>query len=172
MRVLTYLANQHIPFETLLLAPAFTAARRAHYLHVPGKMLAKSVLLGHQRGYLLAVVPATHHVDLGAAAVFAAGPVCLATAAEMACTFRDCEWGVLAPFGNLYDVPTLLDTSFDPDAELVFEAHLHSLAIRMRLRDFERLEQPRRLRLTQQARALNPPCPPRTPIEDSGHSTR
>ena len=33
------------------------------------------------------------------------------------------------------------------EATLVFEAHLHALAIRMRCRDFERLEQPRRLRL-------------------------
>jgi Ala-tRNA(Pro) deacylase len=117
-------------------------------LHVPGKLLAKSVLLRGPGGYLLAVVPATHRVDLGAVSALVGGPVCLAQAGEIAEVFRDCEWGALTPFGSLYGVPTLLDSSFEPEAMLVFETHLHVLAIRLRCGDFERLEKPRRLQLT------------------------
>src|SRR5207247_11358979 len=73
------------------------------------------------------------------------GPVRLASREEIREIFRDCEWGVLVPFGTLYGLPTLLDESYDAEALLVFECHLHSIAIRMRCRDFEQLEKPRRL---------------------------
>jgi Ala-tRNA(Pro) deacylase len=147
MRVPEFLRQQGVPFETVVHPPAFTAQRQARCLHVPGKQLAKSVLLKGPQGDLLAVLPATHHVDLESLAQALGGPVRLATEAEVAEVFRDCEWGVRTPFGALYGLPTLLDDSFDSEEFMVFEAHLHAIAIRMRCRDFERLEKPRRLRL-------------------------
>ena len=59
--------------------------------------------------------------------------------------FRDCEMGVVSPFGNLYGLPIILEETIDPDAMLVFEGYTHAEAIRMRCRDFERLERPLRL---------------------------
>jgi Ala-tRNA(Pro) deacylase len=145
MRVSQFLSDQCVAFETVLHPPAFTAQKRAKYLHVPGRQVAKCVLLVGPTGYVLAVLPATHHVDLEAVARAVGGPVRLADGDEVADVFRDCEWGALAPFGMLYGVMTLLDASLDPDAWVVFQAHLHAVAIRMRCRDFERLERPRRL---------------------------
>jgi Ala-tRNA(Pro) deacylase len=153
MRIASYLSDHEVAFNALLHPPAYTASRRAHYLRVPGKLFAKSVLLHGPAGYFLAVLPATHSVDLSAASAFAGGPVRLAGRQEIPEVFRDCEWGALAPFGSLYGVPTLLDDSFDPDAMLVFAAQQHGLAIRMRCRDFERLELPRRLRIASEPRA-------------------
>jgi len=167
MRVPSFLTEQHVPFETIVHPPTFTASKRARFLHVPGKHLAKCVLLevvgptcrvgpvadgtyiaevlpGRQ-DLLLAILPATHHVDLRMVADNVGGPVSLARGEEIPEVFRDCEWGGLVPFGSLYGLPSLLDDSFDPEAFLVFEAHLHAVAIRMRCRDFERLENPRRL---------------------------
>lgn len=69
----------------------------------------------------------------------------LANTQEVAALFKDCEWGVVVPFGTLYGLPTLLEDSLDPDATLVFEGPTHVEAIRMRCRDFERLEHPVRL---------------------------
>jgi Ala-tRNA(Pro) deacylase len=145
MRVPEFLREHEVAFETVLHPPAFTAQRRAQHLHVPGRHLAKSVLLKGPGGFVLAVLPATHHVDLEALAAALGGPACLASDAEVAALFRDCEWGVLSPFGTLYGLPTLLDDSIDPDAVMTFEAHLHAVTIRMSCRDFERLERPRRL---------------------------
>jgi Ala-tRNA(Pro) deacylase len=146
MRVPVFLADQQVPFETVVHPPAYTAQRRAKYLHVPGQQVAKCVLLAGPEGYLLAVLPATHQVDTAALAAALGGPVRLAGDEAIADVFRDCEWGVLAPFGTLYGLPTVLDEGLAPDAVMVFEAHQHAVAIRMRCGDFERLEQPRRLR--------------------------
>jgi Ala-tRNA(Pro) deacylase len=145
MRVSAFLSDQGVAFETVPHPPAFTAQRRASYLRVPGRQVAKCVLLTGRGGPVLAVLPATHRVDLDAVGRALGGPVRLAGPDEIADVFRDCEWGALAPFGTLYGLTTLLDASVDPDAPLVFEAHRHALAIRMRCRDFERLERPRRL---------------------------
>lgn len=145
MRVPQFLHDQHVPYETWVHPPAFTAQKRARRLHIPGRYLAKSVLLAAGSRYVLAVLPATHHIDLAALSAALRQPLRLASDAEVAAIFRDCEWGVLMPFGTLYGIPTLLEASIDPEAVIVFEAHLHALTIRMRCRDYEQLEKPRRL---------------------------
>jgi Ala-tRNA(Pro) deacylase len=146
MRVPLYLADQQVPFERLTHPPAFTAQRRAKYLRVPGRELLKSVLLRAPEGYLLALLPATAEIDLAGLGQVLGGPVRLANREEIPEFFRDCEWGTVAPFGSLYGLGTLLEESVDPESQIVFEGHSHAEAIRMRCRDFERLEAPRRLR--------------------------
>jgi Ala-tRNA(Pro) deacylase len=146
MRVPQYLIRQQVPFETIVHAPVFSAQKRAKFLHLPGKQVAKIVLLAGPEDYLLAVLPATHHIDLDALAAALGGPVRMADGREIARVFNDCEWGAALPFGTLYGLPTVLDASVDPDATLTFEGHTHSETIRMRCRDFERLERPVRLR--------------------------
>ena len=145
MRIAELLAEQQVAFESLPHPPAFTAQKLAKYLRVPGSRVAKSVLLKGPAGYLLAVLPATHRVDTERLSRLLDGPVRVATGREVAEVFRDCEWGVVPPFGTLYGLPTLLDDSIRPDAFIVIEAHTHVEAIRLRCADFERLEQPRRL---------------------------
>src|SRR5205807_2280879 len=96
-----FLLEQRIPFETLLHPPAYTAQKRARFLRLPGRQVAKSVLLHGPGGYVLAVLPATHHVATERVALALGGPVRLASDDELAAVFRDCEWGVVPPFGTL-----------------------------------------------------------------------
>lgn len=146
MRIDAFLAEQQVAFEALAHPPAYTAQKRAKYLHVSGSQVAKCVLLRDATGFWLAVLPATHQVDTARLALELGGPIRLATDSEMAAIFQDCEWGAAPPFGTLYGVRTLLDDSLSPDALLVVEGHTHFEAIRLLCRDFERLEKPRRLR--------------------------
>ena len=143
-RLEEYLDDQNIPFETMVHPPAFCATKLAKYLHIPGHLVAKSVLLVSPTKFILAVLPATHEVDLGALSHCLGESVRLAREEEVAELFLDCERGSLTPFGRLYGMNTLLDDAFRPNVAMVFEAQLHSVAIRMLCRDFERLEQPRR----------------------------
>ncbi len=145
MRVPAYLSEQRVSFETLPHPPAYTAQRLAQYLRLSGRQVVKGVLLHAPAGFCLAVLPATCHVDTAALADVLGGPVRLATEVEVAEVFPDCEWGVVSPFGRLYGLATLLEESLAPDAMIVFEAHSHVEAIRMRCRDYEQLERPRRV---------------------------
>src|SRR4051794_37276539 len=100
MRVPTFLTEQSVAFEAVLHAPAFTAAKRARRLRVPGRQLAKCVLL-RATDFVLAVLPASQQADLEVLARHLQAPVRLATGEEVAEVFRDCEWGTLTPFGTL-----------------------------------------------------------------------
>jgi Ala-tRNA(Pro) deacylase len=146
MRIADYLIEQRIDFESLPHPPAFTAQKRAKYLRVPGRQVAKCVLLAAPPEFLLAVLPATHQVDTQTLAGQLGRPVRLANDREIAEVFRDCQWGVVPPFGARYGITTLLDDSIEPDDLIVLETHSQFEAIRLRCRDFERLEKPRRLR--------------------------
>src|SRR5881392_2271590 len=101
MRVSQFLNDQHVSFESLIHPPAFTSQNRAKFLGIPGRQVAKGVLLVGPAGYLLAVLPSTEQVDADALAHHLGGPVRLADDRELAEVFGDCEWGVVAPFGTI-----------------------------------------------------------------------
>jgi Ala-tRNA(Pro) deacylase len=140
-----FLLEHRVPFETIYHAPAFSAQKRAKFLHTPGKRVAKCVLLVRPSGHLMAVLPATRQIDLERLRDVFAEPLRIADDSEVASVFADCEWGVVPPFGSLYGIPTILEESFDPDALLLFEGHLHAESIRLLCSDFESLERARRL---------------------------
>jgi Ala-tRNA(Pro) deacylase len=150
MRIAKFLAETQVPFEPLPHPPAFTAQQRAKYLGLPGRQVGKCVLLRGPVGHLLAVLPATHQVDTKALSAALDGPVRLAGHHDIAEVFRDCEWGVVPPFGGLYGLQTVIDESLEADALLVLETHTHVDAIRLLCRDFERLERPKRLRFARE----------------------
>jgi Ala-tRNA(Pro) deacylase len=145
MLIADFLQARQVEFEPLPHPPAFSAQVRAKYLRLPGREVAKCLLLHGPAGYLLAVLPATHQVDTASLTDTLGGPVRLAAGEEVAAVFRDCEWGVVPPFGTLYGLPTLLDDALPSEAFLVFEGQTHVEAVRLRCADFERLERPRRL---------------------------
>jgi Ala-tRNA(Pro) deacylase len=146
MRVSEYLSDQHVEFETILMPPAFSAVQRAKMLHVTGRQVAKCVLLVTSHGPLLAVLSATDHIDFPRLAEQIGEPAWLADDEEIAKTFPDCEWGVVLPFGVLYGLQTILEDRLQPEDLIVFEGNTHVEAVRLRCKDFERLERPRRLR--------------------------
>ncbi len=145
MRLDDLLISRHISYQRLPHRRTYTANRMAQALHVKGREVAKTVLLKTGNGPLLAVLPATHHIDLeqlrddlGDARVE------LASEEEMERLFPDCERGAVPPFGSLYQVPTLMDDSLADDESIVFEGPDHEQAIRMSLQDYEAIENPRR----------------------------
>ncbi|MCS6850171.1 MAG: YbaK/EbsC family protein [Gemmataceae bacterium] len=158
MRVADFLTDQQIEFESIVHPPAYTSQKRARFLRISGRRVAKGVLLRGPAGYLLAVLPATHHVDTALLARMLGGPVRLAEPRELAQVFNDCEWGTVPPFGPLYGLPTLIDESLEPGAAIVLEANSHAEAVRMNYADFERLTQGRRLRFARGPRGRGEPC--------------
>jgi Ala-tRNA(Pro) deacylase len=151
MRIAAFLTENQVRFETLFHPPAYSASQRAKQLHVPGRQVAKCVLLTTARGPLLAVLPATHHVNTAALEFELGTSVRLAGDDEISRVFPDCEWGVVLPFGTLYGLATILDDSLNAEDLIVFEGHTHVEAVRLKCTDFERLEKPRRLRFASPA---------------------
>jgi len=145
MRLDEFLTNHHVAFERLHHRPAYTAQRRAQQLHVPGRKMAKTVLLRTDQGYVVSVLPADHRLDLAEArGCLGSEWVEMASESEMERLFPDCERGAMPPFGSLYHLQTLVDESLAGDDRIVFEGQTHEEAIRMTFGEFETLEHPRK----------------------------
>src|SRR5579883_447228 len=138
MRLDDLFFSRHINFQRLPHRRTYTANRMAQALHVKGRHVAKTVLLKTGQGHMLAVLPATHQIDLEQLREDLHDPrIELAAEEEMDRLFPDCERGAVPPFGSLYQVPTIMDESLAEDGSIVFEGPDHEQAIRISLQDYE-----------------------------------
>ena len=64
MYTVEFLRSRRIWFEELLHQPASAATKHAHNMHVPGRMVAKTVLVKAGERFRLAVLPCTSRIDL------------------------------------------------------------------------------------------------------------
>ena len=60
----------------------------------------------------------------------------------MAKLFPDSEVGAEPPFGNLYELATLVDKHLAGEDEIMFQAGSHHFAIRMKYADYASLAEP------------------------------
>jgi Ala-tRNA(Pro) deacylase len=116
-----------------------TSLHSAVASHLPGDSVAKSVLLKHEDGYMLAVLPASHRLDLGRIHQFLKHHVGLATEDEVNHVFQDCELGAIPPTGLMYDLDTIVDEALLSQSDIYFEAGDHELMIHMQLPEFTKL---------------------------------
>ncbi len=138
-----YLHDNRVPFEAQRHPRAVTAQEVAASEHVPGKMLAKTVMVLADGEMVMLALPAPYQVDLEkAAAALGAGNVRLSEEEEFEDTFPDCEVGAMPPFGNLYGVPVCVDETLAEDETIVFRAGTHTETMSVRYSDFERLVEP------------------------------
>jgi Ala-tRNA(Pro) deacylase len=143
MFVRDFLLARSVRFEIMLHAPSHSAAHLAGSVHVPGRSVAKAVLVRAGDIFALAVLPATHRIDLGRLALaLGVDEVQVATEAEVEGIFADCEPGALPPFGRPYGLTTILDASLAAGPEIVFVANTRHECVRMRFKDYERIEEP------------------------------
>ena len=94
-----YLTDQGTTYQLLSHSLTQTAAETAHASHVSGNCLAKGVLLADGDGYLLAVLPASHQLDLDRLGAWLGRPVSLASEQEVGRLFPDCELGAIPAIG-------------------------------------------------------------------------
>jgi Ala-tRNA(Pro) deacylase len=139
-----YLHEQGVPFEVQEHARAYTAQKVAASEHVPGRMFAKVVIAEtDEEDLLMLVLPASAVVDVGKASEAIGGkPVHMASERGFAPRFPDCEPGAMPPFGNLYDVPVIVDRTLRANERIVFQAGTHTDTMSVTYRDFERLAHP------------------------------
>jgi len=122
---------------------AVTAQEVAASEHVPGKMLAKTVMGLADGKMVMLALPAPYQVDMDkAGTVLGAGEVRLAHEEEFEDTFPDCEVGAMPPFGNLYKVAVYVEEALAEDETIVFRAGTHTDTMSVRYADFERLVEP------------------------------
>src|SRR5262249_2155700 len=128
-----YLDEHKIKYQVLTHSTAYTAQEVAQMQHVPGKMVAKVVMVKQENGtQVMLVLPASHKVDFVHLSEVLGTPAELEPEREFRDLFVGCETGAEPPFGNLFNLTTVVDSSLAQDEEIVFNAGSHWQTVRMR----------------------------------------
>ena len=142
-RCLEYLERNQIKYSHSIHSPAYTAREVASADRIPAHSLAKTVVYLGDSGYGMAVVPADYTVDLEEVErLMGLIHIRLATEAELADLFPNCEVGAMPPFGNLFALPVLVDNLLVAEQFIAFNAGTHRDVIHMSVADFRLLVNP------------------------------
>ena len=138
-----YLRENGVPFEVQHHPRVITAQEVAATEHVPGKMLAKVVMVLADGKMVMLALPAPDQVDPEKVGeVLGVGEVRLAEEEEFEDAFPDCEVGAMPPFGNLYDLPVYVEEALAEDETIFFRAGTHTDTMSVKYADFEQLVKP------------------------------
>ncbi|MDZ7692976.1 MAG: YbaK/EbsC family protein [Balneolaceae bacterium] len=142
-RLTNYLDEQGVKYVVIRRSKAFTAQEVAASAHIPGKEMAKTVMIKVDGDLKMLVLPSTHNVsfekvkkELGASQVE------LASEEEFEELFPDCELGAMPPFGNLYNMKTIVAEVLEEDEVIAFNAGTHRELVRLAYKDFKNLVGP------------------------------
>ena len=142
-RLKTFLDKEHVKYVSIGHSPAFTAQEIAATAHIPGKELAKTVIVKVDGELAMVVLPASEKIRMELLRkTLGARQVELADEDEFKNAFPDCETGAMPPFGNLYGMNVFVSQALREDDEIAFNAGSHSELIRLPYADYERLVHP------------------------------
>jgi Ala-tRNA(Pro) deacylase len=131
--------DQHVDYEVIPHEPTMSSMRTAQACHIPGKRLAKGVVLRRNGGYLLAVVPASHHISLADVSRQLGEEVDLAAESDLDQLFHDCAHGAVPPIGDCYGLDVIVDDSIDRQADVYLEGGDHATLIHLTRAQFAKL---------------------------------
>lgn len=134
-----YLDGRGCSYDVVFHERTLHATDTADVSDVPKDNLAKGVLMKREDDYLLAVVPASCHVDVDAVSSFIRHPVSLATEEEVIAVFADCDVGAVPPVGSAYGLNSVIDDGLEGLNEIYFDGGDHRTLIHINGRDFHRL---------------------------------
>ncbi len=157
-----YLDANNIKYVVISHSPAFSAQEVAALVHIPGREMAKTVMVNVRGNLAMAVLPASFNIDFNRLSIaMGTGDVYLATEGEFKERFPDCEVGAMSPFGNLYDIDVYVAESLAEDDEIAFNAGSHTDLVKMAYAEFARLVKPRIISFTNRYDGYSRPHRPR-----------
>jgi Ala-tRNA(Pro) deacylase len=139
-----FLDSHNVKYVTMTHSTAYTAQEIASLAHIRGEEFAKTVIVRIDGTLVMAVLPASYHVDLALLKEASKGKkIALASEADFRGRFPECETGAMPPFGQLYGMEVFVDETLTRDKEIAFNAGTHHELIRLSYADFARLVQPK-----------------------------
>ena len=142
-KLVEFLDENQIRYVNVSHSTAFTAQDVAESVHIPGKEMAKTVIVWMDGAMSMVVLPASSMIDFNKLKeVSGAKSVELASESEFKDRFPECEIGAMPPFGNLFNTRVYADKMLSDDREISFNAGSHHELIRLPYSDFERLVKP------------------------------
>ncbi|CAD5107142.1 aminoacyl-tRNA deacylase [Zestomonas carbonaria] len=133
------LAGARCEYELVAHPHSATSLESARVAYVPAERVAKSVILDDRQGhYLMAVLPASRHLDLSM--VRSDGRDWqLTNESTIAGLFRDCELGAVPALGEPYGMKMLVDPQLTRQQDIYLEAGDHQNLVHLSMDEYLRL---------------------------------
>jgi Ala-tRNA(Pro) deacylase len=144
-----FLDENKVRYVRISHSPAYTAQEIAASAHIPGREVAKTVMVKIDGEMQMVVLPASYQIDMEQLKrAVGAHEVELANEDEFRGLFPECELGAMPPFGNLFGMRVFVTEELTEDDEIAFNAGSHTELLRMNYKDFSRLVEPKVLDVT------------------------
>jgi Ala-tRNA(Pro) deacylase len=143
--VTRFLEEAGVPFEVVEHEPTFSAAEEARAVHAELAFTAKTLALHDRDGWRIAVLPASHRLDLEKARRLLAGTrhLRLGSEEEMAESFPAFDVGALPPVGPQLPLPEVVDVRLLYRRAILCPGGDHRHGLRLDPRDLVSLAEPR-----------------------------
>ncbi|MBT3305000.1 MAG: YbaK/EbsC family protein [Alphaproteobacteria bacterium] len=134
-----YLQDCDIDFDEIEHPYQATSMSTANSARIDGDELAKGVLLRDERGYVMAVLPSSHMIDLFKISQKFDRNFDFASENELEALFDDCDPGAVPPIGSAYGMKVMWDDSLQGKPDIYFEGGDHRTVVHISGDDFSRL---------------------------------
>src|SRR5882757_10968409 len=131
--------DQNVMYDVITHDLTMSATRTAQACHVSGDRIAKAIVLRRNGGYMLAVLPASHHIYLPQLKLQIGDDIDLADERELRGLFPDCAPGAVPAVGECYDLDVIVDDSMQEPADIYLEGGDHATLVHLNQAQFSRL---------------------------------
>jgi len=138
-----YLDKNKVLYAAKKHKEAYTAQEIARIGHISGKLIAKTIILKFNNKLVMAVLPGHLMIDtVKFKRLSGAKTLRLAKEKEFSKIFPGCKTGAMPPFGNLYNIPVVVDKTLSQSEFIVFRGGTYKDIVKIRYKDFARLVKP------------------------------
>jgi Ala-tRNA(Pro) deacylase len=143
--VTSFLESQGVGYDVVEHRPTFSAAAEARASGSEPREAAKTLALHDRAGYRMAVIPATHRLDLHRVRELlgATSHLRFASEAELERDFPMFDVGAMPPLGAMMPMPEIVDVHLLYHGQILCAGGDHKHSIRMDPRDLLRVCEPR-----------------------------
>ena len=134
-----YLTIHNLDYEVIKHSRTKSTLETAEAAHIPGDQMAKTILLGDEDSYMLAVIPATHRLEIERLNQLFGRHLTLMPEDEVADAFADCEPGAVPPLRGPYGLDVVVDASLMQQPEVYFESGNHGELVHVKGEVFSKL---------------------------------
>ncbi|MBC2659476.1 YbaK/EbsC family protein [Pseudomonas sp. MSSRFD41] len=132
------LEQAHCQFDLVTHPHSASSLETARVAGVPAERLAKSVILDDRHGrYLMAVLPASRHLDLSK--LSGSDQWRVTRESTLAYLFNDCERGAVPALGESYGLDVVIDPLLTRQKDIYLEAGNHHSLVHMSMAEYLRM---------------------------------
>lgn len=141
-KITNYLEKNKVKYETIAHKTVYTAYDLAQTLKIKLQEIAKTLIVKTDKGYAIAVLPASMMLDLAKLKkLLQAKKIEIAKELVMKKIFK-VKPGTVVPFGSLHKTPVVMEKSLAKAKQIIANAGSYTDSIKIKLADFLKLEQP------------------------------